>query len=182
MATKSRGFGPKLVQSLDQTKKEADSLRICLSLYGIIAVRRRIDWLSLRIGDGRIEHIARLQRLAEREWIPCIHSIVAKKPVESSVGLICARLGDDIKRPAARSAQLRRIVAAVDLKFLNGILTDRQPDAAGVVVRFAAVHSDAVASSIAAVERESAVRRLLDPEICVESQSRGIGDAGALAE
>jgi hypothetical protein len=85
MATKTMGFGPKLVQSLDQTKKEADSLRTGLSLYRIIAVRRRIDWLSLRIGDGRIEHIARLQRLAEREWIPCIHSIVAKKPVESSV-------------------------------------------------------------------------------------------------
>jgi hypothetical protein len=42
MATKSRGFGPKLVQSLDQTKKEADSLRIGLSLYRIIAMRRRI--------------------------------------------------------------------------------------------------------------------------------------------
>ncbi len=42
MATKSRGFGPKLVQSLDQTEKEADSLRIGLSLYRIIAMRRRI--------------------------------------------------------------------------------------------------------------------------------------------
>jgi len=46
-----------LVQSLDQTKKEADSLRIGLSLYRIIAMRRRIV-LSLErpfpIGQQRI--------------------------------------------------------------------------------------------------------------------------------
>jgi hypothetical protein len=42
LTLKTRGFGPNLVQSLDQTKKEADSLRIGISLYRIIAMRHRI--------------------------------------------------------------------------------------------------------------------------------------------
>jgi hypothetical protein len=39
---KKQGFWSKVGPSLDQTKKEADSLRIGLSLYRIIAIRRRI--------------------------------------------------------------------------------------------------------------------------------------------
>ena len=65
----------------------------------------------------------------------------------------------------------------VDLKFLDVILAQSQALAAAIARGLATVNRDAVSSAIAAVERQAALRRLLDSEILIPRQPAGIGDS-----
>ena len=91
----------------------------------LLATQRILDWLPLSVGIRWIEHIAWLQRLTGGKGIADIHSIIAEEAIETSSHLVCAGLGDDVDGRAACSTQLRRIIAAIDLKLLHGILADR---------------------------------------------------------
>ena len=78
--------------------------------------------------------------------------------------LVRSGFGDDVNRRSARSAELRRVVAAVDLKLLNSILAQREPHSASVIIGFSAVNGDAIASAIAAIEGKAALRCLISLE------------------
>ena len=81
--------------------------------------------------------------------------------------VVGARLCHDIDRRAARSAQVRGIIAAVYLELLHRILAHRETHASGIRSGFAAIYRHIVSSAIAAVERQAALRRLLDAKILV---------------
>src|SRR4029077_7804604 len=78
---------------------------------------------------------------------------------------------------AAGAAQVRPVIAAVYLEFLDGILAHRKPYASRVARGFTAVNGNAVPPSITAIKRESALRRLLYSKVLVVGQPRGIRHA-----
>src|SRR5437764_12632102 len=79
---------------------------------------------------------------------------------------ICARFGDDIDGCPARASQFRRIAAPIYLKLLHSFLAHGQAHSSGVFIRLPAVDRNAVPSSVAAVDGDSALRSLLYPKIC----------------
>ena len=91
---------------------------------------------------------------------------------------VAAGLGDYIDGCAGRRSEVRAVVAAIDLEFLHIVLADGQAHATTIARGFAPVHGYAISPAIAAVERKSALRRLLDSEILVSGQASRIGDAG----
>src|SRR6202049_905651 len=91
--------------------------------------------------------------------------------------LVRAGFGDDVNGGAARATQFRRIVAAVDLKFLDSVLAERKADTARIIVGLATINRDAVAPAVAAIKRKTALGSLFDAKILVTGKARGIGHA-----
>ena len=76
-----------------------------------------------------------------------------------------ARFSDNVDGSATCTTEIGGIVAAIDLEFLHGILTYVQTDSACIIVRLAPVDGDAVASAVASIKREAALRCLFHAEI-----------------
>src|SRR5579871_3784719 len=129
------------------------------------------------IGLGGIKQLSRLQSLAEGEAVAGIQSIIAEEAVQTAMHAVGARLGDNVNRGAAGPAQFSRVIAAVDLKFLYRILAQVGTYPAAVVIGFASIHRHIVAPAIASIEGETALRRLLNPEILVAGQPGRVGNA-----
>ena len=117
----------------------------------------RIDAVNVRL--GRIENRTRRQRLRTGKRVSGIQRIIAKITVKGAVQLVRPGLGDDVNRCAARSPELRRVIAAVDLKLQNRVLTQRETHSTRVIIGFPTVNGDAIAAAIAAIERKAALRR-----------------------
>ena len=81
--------------------------------------------------------------------------------------LICSGFRNDVYRRSACSAKLGRVIAAVDLKLVNGILAQIAAHTARVVIRLAAVYRDIVSAAIASVERKPALRCLLYAKVLI---------------
>src|SRR5258708_2704072 len=90
------------------------------------------------------------------------------------MNVIAPGFGYDVNRRAAGSAEISSVIAAVDLKFLHGILGHIQSYAARVIVHLSAVDGYAVAPTIAAIKRETALGRLLHAEILIAGEPGGI--------
>src|SRR5205085_2645291 len=80
-------------------------------------------------------------------------------------------------RRTARAAQVRAVVAAINLKLLDVILADGETNATRITIRLTSVNRDAVAAAVTAIKREAALRRLFDAKILVVGQPRGIRHA-----
>ena len=93
------------------------------------------------------------------------------------MNFVGAGLGHNVDGTARRSSQIRRVVAAIDLEFLDRILADRETHAASIISGFATIHGDAIASAVAAVKGMSTLRCLFYSEILVAGQPRGVGNA-----
>ena len=132
--------------------------------------------LALNVWRRRIERLPGRERLADGERIGCIQGIVTEIAKEAAMNIIASGFGDDVDGRAAGAAEVRSVIAAVDLEFLHGILAHVQADAASIVIYFAAVHGNAVAAAIASVERKSALRRLLNAVILVRGEPSRIRD------
>src|SRR5208282_887690 len=124
----------------------------------------------IEIRVGRIGSEGR----TESKWISGVHGIVAEKTIESAVRSVGARLGDNVDGRAGGCSQVGAVIAAIDLKFLYVVLAYGKANAAAIARGLATVDGDAVAAAIAAVERQPALRCLLDSEILVTRESSGI--------
>ena len=67
---------------------------------------------------------------------------MAKETKGAAVYGVRTPLRDNIDHRAARAAELRGVIASVDLEFLDRFLADRRPHAAPGVVHFPAIHTD----------------------------------------
>src|SRR4029077_4612271 len=73
---------------------------------------------ALHIGRRRIERQPRRERLADGKRIRGIHGIITEIAEEAAMHVIAAGLRDDVDGGAAGAAEIRSIVAAVNLEFL----------------------------------------------------------------
>ena len=62
------------------------------------------------------------------------------------------------------------------MELLNRVLAKGQPNSARVIISFSTVHGDAIASAVAPIKREAALRGLLNPKILVRGKPCGIRD------
>src|SRR5947209_7054642 len=85
----------------------------------LLAAQRILERLALSIHR---EWLAGAERLAEGKRITGVQSIITEEAIERAMQGIGPGLGDDVDRGAICPAERGRIVGAVDLKFLNGIL------------------------------------------------------------
>src|SRR4029077_17543837 len=122
----------------------------------LIALQGILNGSAHAIRLRRIENLTACQRLRARKRVRGIHRIIAEIAVKGAVQLVRPGLGNDVDRRPACSAQLRRVIAAVDLKLLNGVLAQSETHSAGVIIGFSTVNGDAIASAIAAIERKAA--------------------------
>src|SRR5262249_25782057 len=74
------------------------------------------------------------------ERVAGIQAVMAEKTKQGAVHPVGAGAGDDVDDAAAGAAQLGRVVAAVDLEFLHGLLTDGRANTAEAVVDLASVY------------------------------------------
>ena len=142
----------------------------------LLASQRILNRRTERIRIGRIEGLAGLQCLGEGKRILSVHGIVAEKTIETAVKVVSAGLGHNIDGSAGGPAEVRAVVAAIDLKFLHCVLAHGQAHAAAVSRGLSTVDRYAVAATVAAVERQAAGGRLLDSKILVAGKPGGIGN------
>src|SRR5579872_4523780 len=128
---------------------------------------------EVEIAEGWIKRKCRV----ESEWVASVEGIIAEEAIERSVDIVGAGFRDDVDGRAACAAEIGGVVAAIHLKFLDGILADREANTARVVERLAAVDGYAVPAAIAAIEGKAALRRLLDAKILIVGNAGGVGDA-----
>src|SRR5229473_5464283 len=152
---------------LDREAGRAPKLVAAQGILGRLALTVRLSW---------IEDLTGLQRLSASKRVSGVHGIIAEISVEAAVQLIRAGFRDDVDRRATRSTEISRIIAPVNLKLLNRILAQRETHTARVIIRFSAVDGDAIASAVAAVKGQAALRCLLDSKILVGSQPGGVPD------
>ena len=131
----------------------------------LLPVQRILHVLALRVRCRGVEGLARLQRLADGERVGSIQDVIAEKTIQASMELVGPGFRYDVDDRAARAAQLRGIVAAVDLELIHGILAQIQTCAAAIIVGFTSVYSHTVSSAVAPVERKAALRRLFNAEL-----------------
>src|SRR5262249_14333627 len=144
----------------------------------LLTVESVLGSVPLKIGLRRIEHLPGLQRLSESKRVARIHGIVTEEGIEAAMQIVGSRLADDVDTGSAGASQLSRVIAAVDLELLHSILAQCEARSAGIIVGFAAIHGHAVATAVASIEREPALRRLLDAKILVSRHPSGIRNSG----
>lgn len=139
----------------------------------LLAVQGILHWLACR---RKRKRLAGQQSLTDGENISGVQGIVSEKPEKTAMQLVRAGFRDDVDGCTARSTELRHVVTTVDLEFLDGVLAYRQAHPTRIIVGFASIHGDAVATAIAAVKRQAALWCLFGAEICVVGDSVGIAD------
>lgn len=107
-----------------------------------------------------------------------IERTVAEKSEQAAMKGVGSGFGDNVDRRAAGSAQLRRVVVAVDLKLVDRILADRKAHAAGIVIGLAAVYGYAAAPAVAAVDGKSALRGRLHAVVVVAGDDVRVAHTG----
>src|SRR5262249_15295593 len=149
-----QAFESAIKESLRLLEGEADGAA------ELLAGQRVLDMLALNVRQGGVEYITRLQRLADGKWVGRIHRVIAEHAKERSMDVIAAGFCHDVDGGTARAAEVSSIIATIDLKFLDRVLRHVEPYAAGIVIYLTAIHRYAIATTIAAIERQTALGRL----------------------
>ena len=142
----------------------------------MLAGERVLGVGGVRIRSRGIENLSRRQRLGQGERVGRIQGVIAEVTEERGVDVVGPGFCHDVDGGAAGPAEVRPVIAAINLKFLHGILRHIQPDTARIIVHLAAIDGNAVAAAVAAIKGEAALGRLLDAIILVRGEPRGIGN------
>ena len=121
------------------------------AVLGNRPAQRPAELLTLRIWFHADNLIIRRER--QRKRIGGVQATVPEKPEQRAVQGVASAPGDDVDHAAPRFAVLGRIICAVNLKFLYGLLADGRAHAAARVVGLAAIHADVVPTPVRAVKR-----------------------------
>src|SRR5262249_13360002 len=126
------------------------------------------------IGRPRNKGLTGRKCLCDGKGVARVHGIVTEVSEQRAMHVVGSALGDNIEGTSAGAAQVSTVVGAVDLELLPCILAQGKAHAAGVVVGLTAVHSHAVATAVATIKGEAALRRLLYAEVLVARHTSGI--------
>src|SRR6202158_1171873 len=95
----------------------------------LLAAQRVFHVVALRVGQGGIKSLARLERLTEGKGIGGIQGVVAEKAIKASMKPVGPGFRDDIDRGAAGAAKFGRVITAINLILLHGLLAEGQAHA-----------------------------------------------------